>query len=276
MNDIKIIACDLDGTLLHGDKTISQYTIDTLRNCAERGIHVVPATGRFYNGIPESLRKLPFIRYAITINGSAVLDVLENKTIYEATISSHSAVPILEYFNDLGVAYNFYSLNAGFMEKRFIDHIEDHLDSKVFQTTVRQLYTPVDDLISFMISEFDSIYKFQVFTKEPSKLRAASDFVNGLGLPLVVTSSFVYNLEVNSIDATKGKALNSLSEHLGVDIRDTAAFGDGGNDINMLEAAGYGIAMENARTPVKQIADFITLSNDKDGVASWINNNILK
>ncbi len=276
MKSIKLLACDLDGTLLRSDKTISSETKDALTSCSEAGIYIVPATGRFYNGIPETLRNLPFIRYAITINGSAVLDVSENKTIYEATISAASAVPVLEYFNDLGVAYNFYSQDAGYMEKRFIDHIEDHLDSKVFQATVRQLYTPVDDLISFMTNEFDRINKFQIFTKEPDKLRAASDFVNGLGLPLVVTSSFVYNLEINNINATKGKALSSLSEYLGVDIKDTAAFGDGGNDINMLEAAGYGIAMENARTPVKQIADYITLSNNEDGVAKWINDFILK
>ena len=276
MKDIKIIACDLDGTLLRKDKTLSEENLKALKACSENGIRIVPATGRYLNGMPESIRNIPFIDHAVTINGAAVWDTKNNELLYKAPIPAQTAVMLLEYFSSIGVAYNFYALNAGYMNKSFIEEIDTYVPSINFIKTIRMLYTPVDDLISFLKNNYSEVFKVQIFTKEPEKLRTTEAYVNGLGLPLTVSSSYVYNLEINNIEATKSHALRIVAEHLGYDITQTAAFGDGGNDLNMIKTAGTGIAMGNAISAVKSAADYVTLTNDENGVAEWIKNNIFK
>ena len=115
----------------------------------------------------------------------------------------------------------------------------------------------------------------QIFTREREKLFETSNYIQSLGLPLIVTSGYVHNLEVNHRDANKGIALKKLAEYLNIDIKETAAFGDGGNDLKMFEASGHSIAMANAIPPVREAAAYHTLSNNEDGVADFIEKYIL-
>ena len=87
---------------------------------------------------------------------------------------------------------------------------------------------------------------------------------------MAVTSSITNNIEINDKTATKGEALRFLCRHLGVDVRDTMAFGDGSNDMSMIQAAGIGVAMANADPALQAAADFVTDTNDADGVAKAI------
>ena len=82
MRKIKIIALDLDGTLLNSNKELTPRNLAALNSAADAGIHIVPTTGRFYGGMPEEIRQLPFIKYAITINGAQVSDISADEVIY--------------------------------------------------------------------------------------------------------------------------------------------------------------------------------------------------
>ena len=93
---------------------------------------------------------------------------------------------------------------------------------------------------------------------------------------IALTSSQTYNIELNAAAASKGNALTILCRHLNIDIQKTMAFGDGGNDISMLLAAGYAVAMANGTDEIKAVADYVTQSNDEDGVARAIEKLILE
>ena len=105
----RLIALDLDGTLLDSQKRLSPRNRAALERAAARGIEIVPTTGRFYAGMPESVRMLPFLHYIIAINGAQVTDLTTEKTLYRAEIGCQEAVSLLRYLDKWGVLYDCYA-----------------------------------------------------------------------------------------------------------------------------------------------------------------------
>ncbi len=269
--DIKLIAFDLDGTILDSNKDLPPENKWALEKAASAGIQVVPATGRFYNGMPQCIKELPFINYAITINGAEVLNVKTGDIIYKAEIPLKKGLEVLEYLKGLGVAYDAYIGSQGYMGKYHMDNIENYLRSEVYCRTVRSMRKPVKDLIPFVKEKGLPLQKTQMFTLNMETLLGAIEHVNTVWPDLIATSSLTTNLEINNKLATKGQALKALADHLSLDIKQTMAFGDGGNDFDMIETAGIGVAMGNAVDRIKKGADLITLTNDGCGAAYAIN-----
>ena len=266
--DIRLIALDLDGTLLDSKtKLISPENMYALEKAAEKGINIVPATGRFFDAMPECVKFLPFLRYAITINGARVIDVKTGETIYGAEMPLERGLEVLEYFSSIDVAYDAYIEDKGYMGKDHIDRIEYYLDTPVYCETVRRMRIPVDDLIAYVKSRALGLQKTQMFTNDREKLVRARDQIKTLFPDLTATSSLKNNLEVNAKEATKGQALAALAGHLGLDSSQVMAFGDGGNDFDMISFAGIGVAMANGVPELKKSAAFTTLSCDGSGVA---------
>lgn len=104
--DIKLILLDLDGTLLTSDKKISPANYAALERAHEKGVHIVPSTGRFFDGIPQVVRDLPFVRYAITVNGAQIYDRAEEKILYRAEIQPVDAERIYDRLDTLPVIYD--------------------------------------------------------------------------------------------------------------------------------------------------------------------------
>ena len=269
--DIKLIAFDLDYTILDSGKNLSPENRYALEKAAEKGIWIVPCTGRFYEAIPDVIRELPFVRYAITINGAVVCDAAEKKTISETAMPLERGLELLEWCSALGVAYDCYIESRGYMCASHIDHIEDYLESEVYCGIVRSMRIPVPDLISYTAERGLPVQKVQMFTKDLSILRDSREYINSKYPDLIATSSLTNNLEINAAGANKGTALRTLAEHLGISARQIMAIGDGGNDLQMIETAGIGVAMANALPEIKKAADLTTLSCDGSGVAYAIN-----
>lgn len=265
-----IIALDLDGTLLNSQKQLSSRNLYALESAAEAGWEIVPTTGRFYNGMPDFIRELPFIHYAITINGAEVEDLRRHKVIYSAQMPWQQAVEIMELLDDSPVIYDCYMKSQGWMSQGQKDQIDSVVESPHSRKMLHELRNPVPDLKAFLREEKHDVQKVQFFTKD------AIERVNMIReLPkkfdnIVVSSALAQNVEINHIHANKGEALMALAEYLNVDPYDTMAIGDGSNDISMIKAAGMGIAMTNAEQEVKEKARWVTLSNDRDGVAAAI------
>ena len=275
--DIRLIALDLDGTLLDSKtKLISDENLYALTKAAEKGAFIVPATGRFFEAMPECVRKLPFLRYAITINGAKVIDVKTQDVIYTAEMPLARGLQVLEYYKSIDVAYDAYIDDNGYMGKDHIDRIEEYLDTPVYCETVRRMRIPVEDLIPFVKSRGHGIQKTQMFTTDRAKLVKARDQLSEMFPDLIATSSLKNNLEVNAKEATKGQALAALAKHLGIERRHIMAFGDGGNDFDMIAFAGTGIVMAGGVGSLKKHAAFTTLSCDGNGVAYAINKLMFK
>ncbi len=271
MRKIKLIALDLDGTLLDPEKKLSAQNAAALARAAEEGIEIVPATGRFYRGMPQIIRELPFVRYVITINGAQVFDTVRQETVCASEIPRERAVEVMERFDGMPVIYDCYQDGWGRMTQAFYDRAEEFAANVHSLDMIKNLRTPVPELKAYLKERPNGVQKIQIFFKD-MQLRARMLKTLPEEFPdLVVTTSIVNNIEFNSRDATKGVALKKLAARLEIPIEETMAFGDDFNDIPMLEAAGIGVAMGNAGEEVRRAADYVTDGCDHSGVAHAMN-----
>ncbi len=267
MPDVRLIALDLDGTLLNSEKQLSPENAEALSNAAKAGIEIVPATGRFYRAIPEVIRALPFVHYVISVNGAEVYDVARGEAVCRAEIPWQRAVEVMELFDTLPVIYDCYQNGWGWMTKDLYDQAEQYTFSPHTLSMIRTFRTPVPDLKALIRERASGVQKVLAFFRDMD-FRAKMLKTLPKELPdLVVTTSIQNNIEVNSREATKGNALRKLTDLLGLKPEQTMAFGDDLNDVTMLQEAGIGIAMGNAADEVKAAADFVTGSCNESGVA---------
>ena len=267
MRDIKLIALDLDGTLLDADKRLPAENAAALERAAGEDVEIVPATGRFYRGMPQIVKDLPYVHYVISINGAEVYDVTRQQTLCASEIPWERAVAVMERFDTLDVLYDCYQNGWGWMTQAFYDRAELYAANVHSLDMIKNLRTPVPELKAVLRERATGVQKIQIFFRDMD-LRAELLKTLPAEFPdLVVTSSIVNNIEFNSREATKGVALKKLAAALGITVADTMAFGDDRNDISMLEAAGIGVAMGNAEDVVKQAADFVTSDCGQSGVA---------
>lgn len=276
MHNIRLIALDLDGTLLDSEKHLSKENAQALERAAESGIEIVPATGRFYRGMPQTIRELPYVHYVISINGAQVYDVTAQKTVCGSEIPLGRALSVMERLDELPVIYDCFQDGWGWMSKELYDQAEIYAANVHSLKMIRELRTPVDDLKEYLKQKSSDVQKIQMFFRDMD-LRAEMLKSLPKEFPdLVVTTSIVNNIEINSREATKGNALKNLAIHLDIPLENTMAFGDDLNDISLLETAGIGVAMGNADEKVKQAADYITDDCNNSGVAFALNHFLLE
>lgn len=271
----RLIAFDLDGTLLDSEKRIPAENIAALRRAAEKGAYIVPATGRILGGIPEELSALPFIRYYVCINGAAVMDAQTGEALYRAEIALDTALRFYEYMDTLPVIYDCYQDGRGWMTRGMYDRAEKFMPDKGILRLIKSLRVPVPELKAHLAAKGETLEKMQVYFNDMELRARMLKELPGSFPELLFSSSVSNNIEVNSAAAGKANGLRALCRHLGVDMAQTVAFGDGTNDTDMLRAAGLGVAMANAMEDVRNAADYITLSNNDAGVAAAIEKFVL-
>jgi len=250
---IKLIVTDLDGTLLTTDKKITDYTKAVLQQCRQAGIKVVYATGRGTSAerrVPENI-----VDAQIMINGA--IAKIGEKLIYHRLISYETARPFLVACDKRGLKMT--SELSGMHYTNFT--IPDEWESIV----------PHYEIVDFTAHSKDA-EKLYTFALTPEDVI----FINGL-LP----SDLYMVMAVDGLamimhkDATKAKAIAALADMWGIKPEEIVAFGDDLNDIDMLGYAGVGVVMDNALEQVKTVADYICDTNDNDGLAKWLEENVL-
>jgi HAD superfamily hydrolase (TIGR01484 family) len=125
--DIKLIATDMDGTLLSSDKKLTERTVRALTEADQRGIHVVLATGRTFQGLDAYTEILPFVRYYITVNGSYVWDAKTNSALYSATIPIERGIEIISYLKKYETMNDCYIDGQGWIDQRYLDNIHEYI-----------------------------------------------------------------------------------------------------------------------------------------------------
>ena len=276
--DIRIIALDLDGTLLDSEKRLSEVNRDALQRAAAKGVLIVPTTGRFFGMMPPAVRDLPFVRYAITINGAQVYDRETDVAIVRDEIPLETALGVMEVLDRYDVIYDCYRQNWGWMTAALQEKAADYATNEHYLKMVREFRKPVPELKQHLreTTADGDVQKVMLFATNRERstaidcLRKLSDEISARFPELKVTASTWNNIELNIRTAHKGNALRRFAEHLGLTLDNCMAFGDGMNDFTMVEAAGLGVAMANAEPEVKRVAKWIAPSNDEDGVAKGI------
>lgn len=269
---IKLIALDLDGTLLNSCGYVTNETIMAITTAIEKGVEVVLATGRSVGLICDNLRDIKEIKYVIASNGAAVIDLRENKVIFSEYISVEVLKKIIEIIEKFPIVVEFYSNGYIYIDEDIIVNTSKYGISNETIKFISNNHKLVKNIFPLIregnnVEWLNSIEKVNIpFLKEDMK----NELFNSLLLirnKVKVTSSVIDNIEINTINTNKGNALKKLIEIIGINLKETAAIGDNNNDIEMIEEVGIGIVMGNASDDIKIKADLITLSNDEGGAA---------
>ena len=265
----RLLALDLDGTLTNNKKEVTQHCLDALFAAQKLGVKVALVSGRPTFGvapIADLIRLDLFGGFVVSFNGGEITDWKTKKTLYKNYIeplyipylyntAKANGFTIMTYSGDCIITENpddEYVIRASRLNKMRINPVEDFvkaMDHPVSKCLIVGYPGKLAELEVNMSRELED--EIGVFRSEP------------------------YFLEVVPDGVDKERALAALTESLGITREEVIAIGDGYNDLTMIVYAGLGIAMDNAQTPVKQSADFITLSNENDGVAYAIEKFIL-
>lgn len=266
--DIKMITLDLDGTLLTSDKRITDRTMTALKAASDRGIHIVPTTGRIFMGLPQSVRAWPFLKYAILSNGASVYDVERDSAVYSAEIPLKQGLEIMTWLDGQPVIYDCYVDGGSWITAEMLERVDQYVANPVFVSYIKSICRPVPDLKAFVREKGRDIQKIQLFCRDDA---TQAELLRHIPFSRVAVSSSVpRNVEINHEDAHKGAGMLALARYAGIEPRQIMAFGDGLNDVSMIREAGIGVAMANAVDEVMRAASLVTDDNDSDGVAKAI------
>lgn len=268
MSNFKLVGLDMDGTVLGKDRILTQKTIDVMEKVSAKGVHLVVDSGRRFPVVPAELRELPFMRYYVLCNGAEIYDKLEDKVLYSSEIPLKRALNIYDSLVSHPEVYlDCYQSDGSWARAEDYVRIDEFVEDQSHRDVLRNTRTPVQGLRQFLVERNKPVQKFQTIYKNMAIRDKEMERISALYPDMTVTSAYTYNLEVNVPDATKGIGLIKLGEILGIPREQIIAFGDGENDISMLQNAGVGYAMENAPDSVKAQADRIAPPNTEDGVA---------
>ena len=263
----KLMLTDLDGTLLRDDKSLSPANLAALERAAAGGCQVVLATGRLMRAIPPFLRDLPFLRYFILMNGAKVLDRQTGEVLYRCEIPLKTAKRVFDLMDPLNCTVDCFQNDEGIMDRKYFDRLDYYIPHPPSLEMTRRNRTPVDDFWGTVRSRGDTVQKIQMYFPHLELRPQVAALLRREAPELIQSVSMPGNLELNAPGATKGIALEKLCQALSIDPRDTVAFGDGTNDVSMLQAAGIGVAMANAAPETLAAAGLAAPSNQEDGVA---------
>ena len=289
--NIRLIAFDLDGTLLTEKKVLTPRTRDILEKAADAGVILLTTTGRSLSGIPDAVKVLSGAHYALTANGAGVYRRKDEPGWTELPQdgmpsfdldSDHAYELLFDHLMDTDLTRRLMSelSEIQVMPDPFIDgkcymiadksYLIDDMDvTDAMKDYIRSSRTLVDDMQAFLSDK--RVQKITV--NFASRNHHRIDLNKAVAIiekypEFVAVTGGIRNIEVSDRRATKGDSMMELAGSLGISAEEIVAFGDSENDITMLRAAGIGVAMDNSLDITKDAADEITLSNDEEGVVS--------
>jgi len=266
---IRLLGLDLDGTLLNNKKQVNSLDEDSVKRAMQKGVIVVPVTGRPQKGIPDNIAKLFHNSYMITSNGAVTTDMKLKKNIDGAYLSSETALNIVELLQrrQEDIKVEIFADGIGYVQKEQLDVIKELFRGTHLESYFHASRIPVNNINRLIANRNEDIAEISIMTQSIDIKNRLQKLLERFDDEIKITSSVPTDLEINAINAGKGFALLRLAKRLGIHNSEIMACGDSGNDIEMLQSAGIAVAMENANEEVKSITDFVTLSNEENGVA---------
>ena len=261
----EVLVLDIDGTLTNSKKEITEKTLEAVISAQNEGIKVVIASGRPTAGIKDIAKKLKLDEYGgyvLSYNGAKITNFKTKEVIYNETLPKEMIPAIYEEAVEQKVGIVTYE-GSDAISGNGIDEY-NQLEARINGIGLRE------------VEDFPNYVRFSVnkclLTGEPSHMaEVEKKMKERFGSFLNIYRSEDFFVEVMPQNIDKAYSLGKLLKHLGLDRSQMIACGDGFNDLSMIKYAGLGVAMANAQEVVKEAADYITLSNDEDGVAKVIN-----
>ncbi len=266
----KCVAIDVDGTLVNDDKKLTQRTIDSIKMAIQKDIKIVVSSARSFYRLKDYLEQLQLIKnnqYTICFNGAIIIENKNEEVMLSNNFDTEEIWELISLANKFKTSIFLYSMNNVFVEKvpRIIENSKNFKNVKL-------------DLLKFEGINFDKdkIYKI-LFVDDYDKVTEIKKKISKEFLQKYeITSSIPECIEFVKKGITKSKSLQFICEKCNIEKSEVIAIGDADNDLEMINFAGLGVAMENATDSLKEKADYITNSNNDDGVANVIEKYILK
>ncbi|MBO5513923.1 MAG: HAD family phosphatase [Mogibacterium sp.] len=273
--NIKMVALDLDGTTFNSAGDISERNVAAIEEAAAKGVHVVVSTGRPYTSLPDHIKEVKGIEYAITSNGAHVNILESGESIYNDYLAKSAIKEVAKLKVETGADIEVFIKGQAYVDQSYYDDVRDNGCDYRRAEYVLWSRKPVPDVTGLMLEHDEEIENINFVYKTLDMLEAARPKVNAIE-NATITSSFKNNLEVGGPNTSKKAALLWLMKELGISSDELMCCGDAPNDIQMAELAGIGVAVANAWGGLKDHADYITESNDDDGVGIAIEKFVLK
>ncbi|MDR0921092.1 MAG: sugar-phosphatase [Lactobacillales bacterium] len=262
---IKLVAIDIDGTLITDTGEITQEVFQAIQEAKQQGVKIVITTGRPMPGVEKYLEELNLKDagdYVITYNGGLVQETKTGKEFIRYTLTHDDYLEIDALARKLHVHLHTTTNDTIYTSNRDISPYTVH---EAFLVNMPLAYRTQEE-----ITEEFEIVKMMMIDEEEILTKVIHSIPDSFKEKFTTVRSAPYYFEILNKKASKGAALIALAEKLGIDISETMAIGDADNDLSMLEAAGTAVAMANATENVKAIADVHTTSNNDSGVAKAI------
>lgn len=262
----KMIAVDMDGTLLKSDKTIHPESVCDIKAALTKGVQVVYCTGRALSELKSYFKILPMIRYAVCYSGAIVYDCKENECIYRKEIKQNYINEIVKIAKKYYAMIHFLTERESIVSSLDLTHMKDFYMGE-FQTMFMEVTRQVND----MEEEgklHDSMAKINIYFRSAEERSKGYEELKQF--PLTFAFAGETSLEITAQNVTKATGLEHLTECLQISIEQVAGIGDSDNDRDMLSKVGFSVAMGNAKDDIKEICDYVTNDNDHNGVGEAI------
>lgn len=271
---IRLVALDIDGTLFKTDGTISKESIRAVREAQEKGVEIVVASGRNYDGLPwEQLKEIP-VRYVVTSNGSAVYSIKDQCCIKEECMDQELFFSLLSYVLEKEVYVSVFVDGKSYTPAQCRPYVDQMEIPEYVRKLLKEEVRFVDDLEAYIKETNGKIQKATLNFQQ----RADGSYLNRDEIrayleacpQISVVDGGFGNLEFTKCGVSKAVGVQFLAESLNISKEEVMAVGDSENDLEMIRYAGLGVAMGNASETVKNAADEVTFTNDEEGVAAVI------
>lgn len=288
----KLIAIDLDGTLLDSYGQISQKNKETVQKAVQNGTEVVLTSGRGAKSVENLANEIGANHYMICGNGSMIYDFKEDKLIYENFLSQKKVLQLVQICEENSIYYSIYTRDSIITKNLNYNVLFYHHENankpdnkKTHIHLVENIYDYIlnrqeTDYIKLCICDSDNI----IFKSIIKKLKIVKDIdvldVGHMSRKILKSGTEEFSIEyfyteVSSKNVDKWTAVSYLIDKLGISKEEVIAIGDNINDKTMIENAGLGVAMENSAPYIKQVAKIVTSSNNEDGVAKVIEDYVI-
>lgn len=261
---IKLIASDMDGTLLNSIQKISEANKNAIKRATNLGIKFVISTGRMYCAAEPFSKELDLKTPIISYNGALVKDGISGNVISECSLPKDLAVDVMKFAFDRGVYAQTYVEDKLLVRKK--ETISDY-----YAKIANVKYYEVGDEIFNITSNPHKVLLMTNPGDFELNFRIKEELMREFGQSIHTTNSMTDFIEIMNPKVNKWEAVKIVAKQYEIKPDEIMCLGDGNNDLDMIANAKYGVAMENAFDEVKKVADLVTKSNDEDGFAIAIN-----
>ena len=267
MSKYKLLAVDMDGTLLNSEKKVSPLTVAALTKLAGRGVYVVTSTGRGRAEVNDYPDVIKLMNYGVLNSGGLLFDFVRDEPIAIHAVDDATILKLIDFGLEERAMIHFLTTKKSVAREADIQDMAA-FDMAIYFDMFNRICERCDDFKGYVHAHPGEVIKVNLYHRDAASRDRNLARMRDLNLSISFAEAF--NLEAAPANITKASGLVELCKFLKIDVAEAVAIGDAHNDREVLQVAGLGVAMGNASDEIKNLADLVTLDNDNDGVAAAV------